>query len=358
MMRMGNEKMGRSAAIILAGGKGTRMGDPDKHKCLYDMGEQPAIYDLIDKLRNEGITTNVLVIGALSDQLMSAMSEKYNDVAFAYQPSQIGTGNAAKYGVRILKNIGFTGAIYIIPGDTYLENEVIQNLSKDYRESNADLALLVKYKKDEPFFGRIIQDDEGNVIASLEFWDIHKVLAAKEMKNLINEIDSQISSKYPTLESVPDEIFINLFDKITQILKTHFLSEKKINLIYPNVSKIIKNTSKYSEHFNKLDKIVNNVPLEINIKGKSYDVEELEEKVKYVNISFYMFRSEPLYKYIESIEANNAQKEEYLTDMIQTFNENNCKIIATPIDFPEQSMAFNSPEELRKINEYIKNGKK
>jgi len=58
------------AAIILAGGKGTRMGDNSRHKCTFEVAGKPSIIHLMQSLRECKFSTNIIVVGALSNQNM------------------------------------------------------------------------------------------------------------------------------------------------------------------------------------------------------------------------------------------------------------------------------------------------
>ena len=171
------------AAVILAGGRGTRMGTPNKHKCSFEIDGEPSIYRLLDTLRENEISTNVLVVGALSEQIMNLVGKRYKDVIYAFQSKQKGTGNAAKHGICPLKSAGFEGNIFILAGDAYIEPDSLKRLLEKFRSEGADMALLTKKKSDNPRAGHIIKNEKGNVVASIEFWDIRKALAAKRWKN-------------------------------------------------------------------------------------------------------------------------------------------------------------------------------
>ena len=96
------------------------MGDKTRHKSTFEVLGVPSIIRLIKTLRNAQIQNNVVVIGAFSNQIMETISNYYSDVAFTYQPYQRGTGNAAKYGARLLSKMNFEGNILIVAGDAII----------------------------------------------------------------------------------------------------------------------------------------------------------------------------------------------------------------------------------------------
>lgn len=112
------------AAILLCAGKGTRMNDTRTHKVCYEIAGIPAIIRSIDNFKKAGIDKFIVVVGSQSDKVMSCL-DGIEGVAFAYQPEQKGTGNAALYGLRTVKELELSDKAIIAMGDKILSPEFI-----------------------------------------------------------------------------------------------------------------------------------------------------------------------------------------------------------------------------------------
>jgi N-acetylgalactosamine kinase len=364
----------KKAAIIMAGGKGTRMGDPNKHKCIFEIDGEPAIYPLLKTLRQADILTNVLVVGALSEQIMDVVSRKYPDCIFAFQTLQKGTGNAGKHGTYPLKQVGFQGDVFVLAGDSYVEKRALDKLYRQFKEENADMALLTKNVQDVPKAGRIVKDESGNVIGSVEFWDTHMAIAIKKMQNLLGS--EGFGKRFKGLEKGSSDLEISemlerinyLIESCDSILLETLESPRKIKSIFPKLSQYILNwkdksagtewgVEKIIKFGQSLISDLKNLSATININGKEYDAQDIEDSTKEVNISVYLFKSSVLYKNIDKILSENAQNEEYLTDIVQILSAQKKKIISVQVDKPNDVMSFNDPEELAMINTYIEEKK-
>lgn len=75
------------------------------------------------------------------------------------------------------------------------------------------------------------------------------------------------------------------------------------------------------------------------------DATEEEKEIKEVNPAMYAFDYQWLKENVKKIEANNAQKEIYLTDLIGLAFEQNLKIVGVPVE-PKEVIGINSREEL------------
>jgi len=97
-------------ALILAGGKGSRMG-LDIAKCSVNILDIPIINYVINSLNN--IDKIFIVVGYKKDDIIGCTKHKYN---YIYQQEQLGTGNAVKVALDFLED----DDVIILPGDTFL----------------------------------------------------------------------------------------------------------------------------------------------------------------------------------------------------------------------------------------------
>ncbi|MGQ9845518.1 MAG: bifunctional UDP-N-acetylglucosamine diphosphorylase/glucosamine-1-phosphate N-acetyltransferase GlmU [Caldisericia bacterium] len=94
------------------------------------------------------------------------------------------------------------------------------------------------------------------------------------------------------------------------------------------------------------------------------DLDEEEKLINEINSGIYIFSGKVLKKYLPKIENNNAQKEYYLTDIIELINNDGGKIESDFVDF-EEMVGINTRKDLsnvfkimnrRKIDELMDNG--
>src|SRR5271157_3961573 len=295
----------RIASIIMAGGKGTRMSIPDKHKATFEVAGVPAITRLLDALAETGITFNVIVVGAFAEQLMGVVAQTKYTPLYTFQPVQKGTGNAAKIGIHALQQSGFDGDVVIVPGDAVINPAILQTLVDTYQSSQCDMAMLVMDKEYAPDFGHIVQDEDGKVLGSIEYWDLIKAILTKKMKEML------------TIEDDKNAIL----SKIKDFLETNLKEEKRIAKIFPSIYQAIKNFEDLSNDgqndddikniLESIDDTLKNSPEDFVINGQHLDAEVIFKNNRFVNVSIYLASAKTWYEYIELITSNNAQNEEY-----------------------------------------------
>jgi NDP-sugar pyrophosphorylase family protein len=93
-------------AIILAGGKGTRLPaeEQDKPKCLVEIAGKPILAWQFDQLRAQGIYDITLSLGYKAEMVVDWLKKSGNkDVKYVIETSSLGTGGGLK-----LASEGFT----------------------------------------------------------------------------------------------------------------------------------------------------------------------------------------------------------------------------------------------------------
>jgi len=85
------------------------------------------------------------------------------------------------------------------------------------------------------------------------------------------------------------------------------------------------------------------------------DSNEQELNVREINTGIYCFDNELLFKYLKEIEANNAQKEYYITDLVEIFNNHGHQVKAYVTKNIEEVQGVNNKLELANANKYLRN---
>ncbi|MBN2153410.1 MAG: NTP transferase domain-containing protein [Candidatus Lokiarchaeota archaeon] len=341
----------RIASIILAGGKGTRMGVVDKHKGTFEIAGTPAIVRLLDQLDEVDIKLNVLVVGAFAEQLMGVVaSHSRHSPLYVFQPVQKGTGNAAKVGIRALEAAGFEGDVLIVPGDAIIEPSILRALTDAYRSSGSDMAVLVMERTHAREFGHVVQDEDGSVLGSIEYWDIMRGILTKRMAEMMEGAKRDAARTKALIAS------------IKELLDKELVEEKRIKKVFPAIHEALTECERAGYAAGACDAarasiegMLGRSPRGFTIKGRFFDAEALQRGTRYVNVSIYLCRARTWFDHIGRITSNNAQNEEYLTDIMQILADAGKRIVAVPLSKPEDVMAFNTPEELDRINRYVSN---
>jgi len=147
--------------IILAAGQGKRMHS-DKPKVLNLLAGKPLlthVYETAMKIEHREI---YIVYGCGGEQVKNTL--KNSQVCWIEQEEQLGTGHAVQ---QVLPNIPKSDHILILYGDVPLISEV--SLAKLVEAAtNTGFSLLTAYFDEPHGYGRIVRDDNDNIIAIVE----------------------------------------------------------------------------------------------------------------------------------------------------------------------------------------------
>lgn len=217
------------SAIILAAGKGTRMGSP-LPKVLHPVAGRPMIQNIIEACQAASVKQIRLVVGHAS-QLVKTVVEPMG-VQIYMQKEQKGTADA----VKSAEPNSLNGLVMILNGDhPLLRTEDLLSFQKEFIEKDLDLAVVtVKLKKPKDF-GRIVRS-AGKIAAIVEAKDA----SAETLK--INEVSTGI---YLGKASVFAELLPKIQNNnskqeyyLPDILELSLRSRKKVGTIkgHPRVS--------------------------------------------------------------------------------------------------------------------------
>lgn len=164
------------AAIVLAAGKGTRMGS-DLHKVLHELDGKPLLGHVLDNLAILGATETIVVVGAGREQIIEA----FPDLSTAIQQEQLGTGHAVLIAAGALTR--FQGTILVLYGDVPLVSaRTMRALCASIDEETA-LAVLGFRPKDPKAYGRLITNDDGELERIVEYADASQAERAVDVCN-------------------------------------------------------------------------------------------------------------------------------------------------------------------------------
>jgi bifunctional UDP-N-acetylglucosamine pyrophosphorylase/glucosamine-1-phosphate N-acetyltransferase len=151
------------AAVILAAGKSTRM-QSRLPKMLHPLCGLPMTAHVIRACRAAGVQRIVVVIGHAAEEVRASLGE---DVEYAYQTTQQGTGDAVRSAHALLND--WPGTILALAGDVpLLAPESLRELIRLQQASGAVAALLTAQLDDPTGYGRILRNAVGQVVGIVE----------------------------------------------------------------------------------------------------------------------------------------------------------------------------------------------
>ena len=155
-------------AIILAGGKGTRLKSvlDDRPKPMAIIGGKPFIEWILLMLRRQSIQRAVICTGHLGEMIEPHLGNGQNigmKIAYARDPFPLGTGGAVR------NALGKTRSkhILVLNGDSYLRVN-ISSFLKAHLALNARASITLVQVEDSSRYGSVKVNKDGQVLAFLE----------------------------------------------------------------------------------------------------------------------------------------------------------------------------------------------
>jgi len=163
-------------ALVLAGGKGTRMKS-DLPKVLHTVHGRSLVQHVIERVRQAGVADVVVVVGYRRDQVMAHIG---GGVRYAVQEEQLGTAHAVMMTRPYLT--GFIGRVLVVYGDMPLINPGSMRRLIECCRGDVKAVLLTVFLDNPPDFGRVVRDADGRIRRIVEVKDADpRTLAIKEV---------------------------------------------------------------------------------------------------------------------------------------------------------------------------------
>ena len=163
--------------IVLAGGKGTRMGTSDKHKVCFDVLGVPVIIRALETYNLCGAMLNVVVVGSMAESVMATVSRRFPGTPYAFQDQPLGTGDAARKGAELLERMRFDGNVLVVAGDKVIDPKVIRQLLAAHEQSGADVTLATAKRPPDSSAGILLKSARGNIVGILEEAERRRLVA-------------------------------------------------------------------------------------------------------------------------------------------------------------------------------------
>ena len=242
-------------AVILAGGKGTRLANisQGKPKSLMQIGDRAVIDHQLEILSKEGIIHVILLIGYKGEMVKEYCADGSHwglQVSYFMEESPLGTSGAVKSAAEDLRGEDFL----VLYGDVMIDMD-LQAFFAYHQQSGADASLVI-HPNDHPFDSDLVEmNDQGRILG----WLPKKKRGPGDYANLVNAAVYMISPY--VLDLIPEgksdfgsNIFPLLLEKglhLSGYKTSEYIKDmgtverwKKVNLDFKNGITQIRNLKK------------------------------------------------------------------------------------------------------------------
>jgi NDP-sugar pyrophosphorylase family protein len=155
-------------AIILAGGKGTRLQESvkDRPKPLAEVAGRPFIEWLLLMLFKQGVRRVIVCTGHMGEMIESQLGSgiRFNlELSYVRDPIPLGTGGAVRNALALLH----TNSALVLNGDSYFRFDA-KSLQDFHAAHRAETTILLTKVEDASRFGTVDVEDTGEVKAFRE----------------------------------------------------------------------------------------------------------------------------------------------------------------------------------------------
>lgn len=294
--------------IILAAGKGTRMKSSTP-KPLHKVGELTMLEHVIKSASKLGnLSSGAVVVSNESKNAIDEILQNYNNYTSILQTEQLGTGHAVKTVIDNMIGLNHESIALIMYADTPLiKAESLEEMIRQITHQGKIGAFLTFNTSDiSNKYGRIILDDNNNIVEIIEYKDASDkvksqtlcnsgIIAIKmgELVNLINKLDNKNAASEYYLTDICKINHIEKLGKIASILcdeadtmgvnsryelsliEAEFQKRKRIDAMNNGVTMIDPN----SVYFSHDTKIESDVIIEPNVIFKENVIIESGAKI-------------------------------------------------------------------------------
>lgn len=334
------------ATIILAGGKGTRMGSSDRHKVCFEVLGVPVIIRALETYNLCGAMLNVVVAGMMAENVMTTVNRRFPGTAYAFQDQPLGTGDAARKGAGILERMRFEGDVLVVAGDKVIDPKVVRQLLRAHEQSGADITLATAKRPPNSSAGILLKSARGHIVGILEEAERRRLRALAAIDAAFEE-----STVLPR-ETVEHLVAAYCREKTARTVTSEILGQE------PGAGGqeteggtepgSVLTQEEFEGRFSKQERSGC-----IQVGGEIVPADQILKRFDQMNLSTYLFRGPVLYEALSRLKSSRASQEEYLTDVFEILarRAKPARVVGCEIKDLRDLMAFNNPQELLAVEE-------
>ncbi len=152
--------------IVLAAGGGTRMKSKTM-KVLHRVGGRSMIEHVLTAVQAIEPQRVVAVVGHQREEVGAHIQGVVPECVLAVQEEQHGTGHAVRVAIEAVGEV--SGTVIVATGDTpLLRGESLRIFAEEHEAAQRAVSVLSAIVDDAFGYGRIVRDDDGDVVAIIE----------------------------------------------------------------------------------------------------------------------------------------------------------------------------------------------
>jgi len=215
-----------------------------------------------------------------------------------------------------------------------LGKSIVRYLLDTIKKFNPDrIIIVVGYKKEE-VFEELKEEEEIEYVEQKEL---------KGTGDAVLQTENILKNFYGDIIVLNGDTPLVSENTIRKLLQIHRESDSDCTFL----TTILENPTGYGRVIRNDENKVKEIVEELNAT-------EEQKRIKEINAGVYIFKSDNLFYALKKIEMNPVKKEYYLTDIIKIFNKENKKISTYTTPEPDETIGINTPEDLKKVEEYLK----
>jgi len=328
-MRNLNKVDHETYSITLAAGAGSRMPTDMPPKPCCRIGPLSVIQNALETYERAGVPRHCVVVGHRAAELMGEVCRKRNDVLFAFQGEQRGTGDAVRCALEFLATIARPELVLITTGDKVIEPPVIRGALETQRATGCDLCVSVMHRRHHPVGGRIVMC-EGRPQAIIEVPDIRvRELAAR-------------------LQSLPPGERPATVIELRRLCSEHVPDEGKLARCFPALGTLLRGEPDEPLAWKRIAEAAATMPPFFEADGRRISLQQAAQ-AEMGNLSVYVGRFDPLLEAVRRIGTGNVQGECYFTDVVAVLASSGRSVELFRVREPRDVMAFNTWDQLEQV---------
>jgi len=331
--------------IILAGGRGTRMGTSDKHKVCFEVLGVPVIIRALETYNLCGAMLNVVVVGSMAESVMGTVNRRFPGTPYVFQDEPQGTGDAARKGAEVLERMRFDGDVLVVAGDKVIDPKVIRQLLAAHSQTGADVTIATAKRPPRSSAGILLKSARGNIVGILEEAERRRLVALARVEEAVGKKNALSRAR------VEGILVRECGEKTARAVMQELWGAQGENP--PAVPKgegrgpVLSRTD-FQRRFSREERSGC-----LAVGGETVGAKRMLERFDQMNLSTYLFRAPVLYEALSRLRATRGGQEEYLTDVFAILARRSkpARVVGCEVRDTRGLMAFNNPQELLAVEE-------
>ena len=333
--------------IILAAGKGTRMGSATTPKVCVPVNGVPAVCRALATYRACGVGQFILIVGSLAGKVVETVGGEFENVTFVYQKEQLGTAHALRCVYRNLALLPDDADVFIAAGDRMIDQNVLEKFFDLYAAGTSELAVLALRCGPGSGQGRIVRDAGGTPVAIIEMADIKQRRVLRQLR--ADALAGVSRSPAELREVIVRGFFGGAECKVAK-------AQKAFGAIWEACE------SGRALAAAELAAMIPEAMTSFEVPAAGGPIVLTPDEAAAVscgNTSVYLIKSGLLKRLLGELSRDNAQQEEYLSDLVGLYARSRLAGRRRPdtllleVEDRSKVLGFNNPAELLEVEKLL-----